>query len=104
MSWPVTHQASLFMESSRHECCSGLPFPTLGDPPDPGVKPLCLLYFLCWQADCLPPHHLESPIFSLYMSVLSKGKFYGTLSDLHYYKLSHCDREIYNSIALKYDA
>ena len=79
MSWPVTHQASLFMEFSRQECCSGLPFPTPGDPPDPEIKVLCLSYFLYWQADCLPLHHLKSPIFSLYTSILVKEKFYGTL-------------------------
>ena len=31
-------QFPLSMESSRQEYWSGLPFPTLGDPPDPGIK------------------------------------------------------------------
>ena len=32
-------QASLFMEFSRQECWSGLPFPPSGDPPNPGMEP-----------------------------------------------------------------
>ena len=38
-SWAVTHQASLFMEFSRQEYWSGLPFPSPGDLPNPGIKP-----------------------------------------------------------------
>ena len=39
---------------------SGLPFPSPGDPPDPGIKPvfLCLLH---WQVDSLPLRRLGSP-------------------------------------------
>ena len=35
----VAHQAPLSMEFSRQEYWSGLPFPTPGDLPDPGIKP-----------------------------------------------------------------
>ena len=35
----VARQAPLFMEFSRQEYWSGLPFPSLGDLPDPGIKP-----------------------------------------------------------------
>ena len=35
----VAHQAPLSMESSRQECWSGLPIPSPGDHPDPGIKP-----------------------------------------------------------------
>ena len=35
----VAHQASLSMELSRQEYWSGLPFPTPGDLPDPGIEP-----------------------------------------------------------------
>ena len=34
--------APLSMEISREEYQSGLPFPTLGDPPDPGIEPASL--------------------------------------------------------------
>ena len=33
------HQASPSMEFSRHEYWSGLPFPSPGDLPDPGIEP-----------------------------------------------------------------
>ena len=35
----VAHQDSLSMEFSRQEYWSGLPFPSPGDLPDPGIKP-----------------------------------------------------------------
>ena len=35
----VAHQGPLSMEFSRLEYWSGLPFPSLGDLPDPGIKP-----------------------------------------------------------------
>ena len=37
--WTVAHQASLSMEFSRQVYWSGLPFPPLGDLPDPGIEP-----------------------------------------------------------------
>ena len=37
--WAVAYQASSFMGFSRQECRSGLPFPSPGDLPDPGIKP-----------------------------------------------------------------
>ena len=35
----VAHQSPLSVEFSRQEYCSGLPFPSPGDLPDPGIKP-----------------------------------------------------------------
>ena len=37
--WTVAHQAPLSIGFSRQECWSGLPFPSPGDLPNPGVKP-----------------------------------------------------------------
>ena len=37
--WAVAHQAPLFMGFSRQEYSSGLPFPSPGDLPDPGIEP-----------------------------------------------------------------
>ena len=37
--WTVAHQAPLSMGFSRQEYWSGLPFPSPGDLPDPGIKP-----------------------------------------------------------------
>ena len=38
--WTVAHQAPPSMEFSRQEYWSRLPFPALGDLPDPGIEPL----------------------------------------------------------------
>ena len=38
--WTVTHQAPLSVEFSRQEYWSGLPFPSAGDLPDPGIEPM----------------------------------------------------------------
>ena len=37
--WTVTHQAPPSLEFSRQGYWSGLPFPSPGDLPDPGIKP-----------------------------------------------------------------
>ena len=37
--WTVAHQALLSMEFFRQEYWSGLPFPSPGDLPDPGIEP-----------------------------------------------------------------
>ena len=37
-SWTVAHQVPLSMGFSRQECWSGLPFPSPGDLPHPGVE------------------------------------------------------------------
>ena len=36
--WTVAHKAPLSMGLPRHEYCSGQPFPSPGDLPDPGIK------------------------------------------------------------------
>ena len=37
--WTVVYQAPPSMEFSRQEYWSGLPFPSPGDLPDPGIEP-----------------------------------------------------------------
>ena len=37
--WTVAHQAPLSIEFSRQGYWSGLPFPSPGDPPNPGTEP-----------------------------------------------------------------
>ena len=39
LQWTVVYQAPLSMEFSRQEYWSGLPFPSPGDLPDPGIEP-----------------------------------------------------------------
>ena len=48
--WTETHQAPLSTGSSRQEYWSGLPFPSPGDLPHPGIEPRSLAL----QADALP--------------------------------------------------
>ena len=48
--WTVAHQAPLSMGFSRQEYWSGLPFPSPGDLPNPGIKPGSPTL----QADALP--------------------------------------------------
>ena len=40
--WTAAHQAPLSMWFSRQEYWSGLPFPSPGDLPDPGIEPMIL--------------------------------------------------------------
>ena len=41
--WTIACQAPLSMELSRQKYSRGLPFPTLGDLPDPGIEPTSLV-------------------------------------------------------------
>ena len=40
--WTIACKTPLSMEFSRQEYWHGLPFPSLGDLPDPGIKPTSL--------------------------------------------------------------
>ena len=56
-SWTVAYHAPPSMEFSRQEYWSGLPFPSPGDLPIPGIEPgSCTL-----QADALPAEPPGSP-------------------------------------------
>ena len=57
-STPWTHQAPLSTGFSRQEYWSGLPVPSPGDFPDPGIKPASPAL----QADSLRLSHQESPV------------------------------------------
>ena len=54
----VAHQGPLSMEFSRQEYWSGLPFPSPGDFPDPGIEPK----FPALQADSLPTEPPGKPL------------------------------------------
>ena len=45
--WTTAHQAPLSMKCSRQEYWNGLPFPSSGDLPDPGIKPKSLVQPPC---------------------------------------------------------
>ena len=53
-----SHQAHLFMEFSRPEYWSGLPFPSPGNLPDPGIKPR----YSALQAVSLPSETPGEPL------------------------------------------
>ena len=55
--WTIARQAPLSMGVSRQEYWSGLPFPSPGDLPDPGIKPRSPTL----QADSLPSELQGSP-------------------------------------------
>ena len=55
--WTVACQTPLSMGFSRQEYWSGLPFPSPGDLPDPGIRP----GYPAWQADSLPFELLGKP-------------------------------------------
>ena len=56
--WTVAYQASPSMGFSRQGYWSGLLFPSLGDLPNPGIKP----EFPALQADTLPSEPPGKPI------------------------------------------
>ena len=74
--WTIAHQAPLSMGFSRQEYWSGLPFPSPGDLPDPGIKPRSPAL----QADALTseppgkggkapfPSHLSLELYSMWFS------------------------------------
>ena len=56
--WSVAHQVPLSMGSPRPEYWSGVPFPSPGDLPDPGVEPMSPAS----QADALLPEPPGQPV------------------------------------------
>ena len=77
--WTVAYQAPSSMGFSRQECWSGLPFPSPGDLPDPGIEPGSPAL----QADALlsePPGKQEISVwilmlfkFSCYKCIILSG-------------------------------
>ena len=68
--WTVAYQAPPSMGFSRQECWSGLPFPSPGDLPDPGIEPRSPAL----QADALPsePPGKQKPVILLLKTQLSQ--------------------------------
>ena len=56
--WSIAHQAPLSMRFSRQEYWSGLPFPSLGDLPNPGMSPTL-------QADALTSKPPGKPLINI---------------------------------------
>ena len=60
--WTVAYQVPPSMRFSRQECWSGLPFPSPGDLPDPGIEPRSPAL----QADALPSEPPGKPYHGHY--------------------------------------
>ena len=73
--WTVAHLAPLSMWFSRQEYWNELPFPSLGDLPDPGIKSASPAQ----QADSLPLSHLRGPILwappHLMLTVTTRNRY-----------------------------
>ena len=67
--WTVTYQAPPSMEFARQEYWSGLPFPSPGDLPDPGIEPGSPAF----QADALTSEPLGKPMFNPTPELCSTG-------------------------------
>ena len=94
--WTVAHQAPLSMGFSRQEYWSGLPFPSPGDLPDPGIEPGSPIL----QADALTSEPPGKPMkeftqtdtccwpseFRGFTSASSTNTGYGELSSATSYK------------------
>ena len=63
--WTVAYQVPLSVGFSRQEYWNGLPFPSPGDPHDPGIKP----WSPALQADSLPTESPGKPHKCIYMCV-----------------------------------
>ena len=58
--WTVAHEAPPSMEFSRQEYWSGLPFPSPGHLPNPGIEP----WSPTLRADALPSEPKNIPLWS----------------------------------------
>ena len=95
--WTVAHQAHLSIGFSRQEYWSGLPFPTWGDLPNPGIEPMTLAL----QVDSLPSepkgklheyvHHVSCPVLTESQTrwLLLLGTFGWLHQEKGYLKLIH---------------
>ena len=68
--WTVARQAPLYMGFSRQEYWSGLPCPSLGEIPDPGIKPTSFMSHLLWQVSSLSLAPLGKP--KSYVSIVKR--------------------------------
>ena len=77
--WGVAYQDPPSMGFSRQEYWSGLPFPSPGDLPNPGIEPGSPAL----RADALPSEPLGKTIFRVYIYKAELVKFYS--QHFHFY-------------------
>ena len=71
--WTVAYQAPPSMGFSRQEYWSGLPFPSSGNLPHPGIKPRSPALY----TDALPPEPPGSPPYKLLGNLIPTGRMAG---------------------------
>ena len=83
--WTVAYQAPPSMGFSRQEYWSGLPFPSPGDLPDPGIEPGSPAF----QADALTSEPPGSELVRLYWIKIT-------------FKIDFCDSFLFSSISASF--
>ena len=68
--WTVAHQAPLSMKFSRQEYWCGLPFPSPGDLPNPGIAPTSLASLALAGRFFTPTAMWEAHFYFLYVSLI----------------------------------
>ena len=81
--WTVAYQAPPSMGFSKQECWSGLPFPSPGDLPNPGIEPRSPAL----QADSLPAEPPGKP------SKQQTRRKYNPISSQDYHLIQPCPSE-----------
>ena len=76
--WTVAYQAPPSMGFSRQDYWSGLPFPSPGDLPNPGIEP----WSPTLEADALTSEPPGKPNIYLYKSLNKKQESFGILFSL----------------------
>ena len=72
--WTIAHQDPLSMEFFRQEYWNGLPFPTLGELPDPGIKPKSLVSPALASHRCRKTGHLHVNEIRTFPNTIYKNK------------------------------
>ena len=111
-AWTVAHQAPLSMGFSRPEYWSGLPFPSPGDLPNPGIEPVSCIagrFFIIWATnqDMILKTHCRIQAFTrdgsrwsalqASLSLFNRNRWYSNFHHVHYF--SKCFH-VYNGFIL----
>ena len=75
--WIVAYKAPPSMGFSRQEYWSGLPFPSLGDLPNPGIEPRSPTL----QKDALPSEPPGKSLFHVYVALFLDSRFYSIMEN-----------------------
>ena len=106
--WPcglhIVCQAPLSMGFSRQESWSGLPCPSLGDLPDPGIEPASLSSNLHWQASSLPLASPGKPMFMHTYMLLLAAYSYFLVGDFYLTSYHFLSAIINNNVRNQFDA